>query len=173
MQANSCQIDDRARGSCCSNAGMNDIHDDRRGRTNGAGHKPPRAAEYLYHVIDRALHSDKRFSDGGGQIGAFHLAKAHLWTREQRGPPLHCGGSSIPRCGWRSVSLAPVTEQDTAVAVQPARHDGRQASSMQHMLLGRKTAPERAFVPELDRRLPATGVKALPMSSATSPTNSG
>jgi CRP/FNR family transcriptional regulator, nitrogen fixation regulation protein len=125
-------------------------------------------AEYLYQVIDGAVRSYKLLSDGRRQIGAFHLAgdifglengEAHRFTAEAI-------VDSTVRLAKRT-SLANVAEQDATVARDLLNMT---ASSLQHaedhmLLLGRKTALERvaAFLLEMDRRLTAAGVMALPM----------
>ena len=125
-------------------------------------------AEYLYQVIDGAVRSYKLLSDGRRQIGAFHLAgdvfglencEAHRFTAEAI-------VDTTVRLA-RRVNLASVAERDATVAGDLLRMT---ASNLQHaedhmLLLGRKTALERvaAFLLEMDRRLTAAGVMALPM----------
>ena len=125
-------------------------------------------AEYLYQVIDGAVRSYKLLSDGRRQIGAFHLAgdifglencEAHRFTAEAI-------VDTTVRLAKR-ISLAGVAERDATVAGDLLRMT---ASNLQHaedhmLLLGRKTALERvaAFLLEMDRRLSAAGVTALPM----------
>jgi CRP/FNR family nitrogen fixation transcriptional regulator len=125
-------------------------------------------AEYLYQVVDGAVRSYKLLSDGRRQIGAFHLAgdvfglengEAHRFTAE-------AVVDTTVRLAKR-VSLAGVAERDATVARDLLRMT---ASNLQHaedhmLLLGRKTALERvaAFLLEMDRRLTAAGVMALPM----------
>ena len=125
-------------------------------------------AEYLYQVVDGAVRSYKLLSDGRRQIGAFHLAgdifglengKAHRFTAEAI-------VDTTVRLAKR-VSLAHVAEQDATVARDLLNMT---ACNLQHaedhmLLLGRKTALERvaAFLLEMDRRLTAAGVMALPM----------
>ena len=125
-------------------------------------------AEYLYQVIDGAARSYKLLSDGRRQIGAFHLAgdvfglencEAHRFTAEAI-------VDTTVRLA-RRVNLASVAERDATVAGDLLRMT---ASNLQHaedhmLLLGRKTALERvaAFLLEMDRRLTAAGVMALPM----------
>jgi CRP/FNR family nitrogen fixation transcriptional regulator len=125
-------------------------------------------AEYLYQVIQGAVRSYKLLSDGRRQIGAFHLAgdifglengEAHRFTAE-------AVVDTTVRLAKRA-SLAHVAEQDATVARDLLNMT---ASNLQHaedhmLLLGRKTALERvaAFLLEMDRRLTAAGVMALPM----------
>jgi CRP/FNR family transcriptional regulator, nitrogen fixation regulation protein len=125
-------------------------------------------AEYVYQVVEGAVRSYKLLSDGRRQIGAFHLAgdmfgfengDAHRFTAE-----------AIVETAVRlvkRVSLAHVAENDATIA-----HDllNMTASNLRHaedhmLLLGRKTSLERvaAFLLEMDRRLTAAGVIALPM----------
>jgi CRP/FNR family nitrogen fixation transcriptional regulator len=125
-------------------------------------------ADYLYQVVDGAVRSYKLLSDGRRQIGAFHLAgdifglengTAHRFTAE-------AVVDTTVRLTKR-VGLAQVAERDATVARDLLNMT---ASSLQHaedhmLLLGRKTALERvaAFLLEMDRRLTAAGVMALPM----------
>ena len=125
-------------------------------------------AEYLYQVVDGAVRSYKLLSDGRRQIGSFHLAgdifglengEAHRFTAEAI-------VDTTVRLAKRA-SLANVAEQDATVARDLLNMT---ASNLQHaedhmLLLGRKTALERvaAFLLEMDRRLTAAGVMALPM----------
>ena len=125
-------------------------------------------AEYLYQVVDGAVRSYKLLSDGRRQIGAFHLAgdifglengTAHRFTAEAI-------VDTMVRLAKR-VGLAQVAERDATVARDLLNMT---ANSLQHaedhmLLLGRKTALERvaAFLREMDRRLTAAGVMALPM----------
>ena len=125
-------------------------------------------AEYLYQVIDGAVRSYKLLSDGRRQIGAFHLSgdvfglengTAHRFTAEAI-------VDSTVRLARRA-SLASVAEQDAALSRDLLNMT---ASNLRHaedhmLLLGRKTALERvaAFLIEMDRRLTAAGVMALPM----------
>jgi CRP/FNR family nitrogen fixation transcriptional regulator len=125
-------------------------------------------ADYVYQVIDGAVRSYKLLSDGRRQIGAFHLAgdifglengEAHRFTAEAI-------VDTTVRLAKR-VSLAIVAEHDAAIARDLL---SMTASNLRHaedhmLLLGRKTALERvaAFLLEMDRRLTAAGVMALPM----------
>jgi CRP/FNR family nitrogen fixation transcriptional regulator len=125
-------------------------------------------AEYVYQVIDGAVRSYKLLSDGRRQIGAFHLVgdifglengSAHRFTAEAI-------VDTTVRLMKRA-SLAHVAEQDVAVARDLLNMT---ASNLQHaedhmLLLGRKTSLERvaAFLLEMDSRLTAAGVMALPM----------
>jgi CRP/FNR family nitrogen fixation transcriptional regulator len=125
-------------------------------------------ADYVYQVVDGAVRSYKLLSDGRRQIGAFHLAGdvfglengvAHRFTAEAI-------VDTTVRLAKR-ISLASVAEQDATVArdlLNMTANNLRHAED--HMLLlGRKTALERvaAFLIEMDRRLTAAAVMALPM----------
>jgi CRP/FNR family transcriptional regulator, nitrogen fixation regulation protein len=125
-------------------------------------------ARYVYQVIDGAVRSYKLLSDGRRQIGAFHLAgdifglengDLHRFTAEAI-------VDTTVRLVKR-VSLAHVAESDAAVARDLLKMT---ATNLQHaenhmLLLGRKTSLERvaAFLLEMDSRLTAAGVMALPM----------
>src|ERR1700745_14960 len=125
-------------------------------------------ADYIYELVDGAVRSYKLLSDGRRQIGSFHLAgdifglengEAHRFTAEAI-------VDTTVRLAKRT-SLAHVAERDATVARDLLNMT---ASNLQHaedhmLLLGRKTALERvaAFLLEMDRRLTAAGVMALPM----------
>jgi CRP/FNR family transcriptional regulator, nitrogen fixation regulation protein len=125
-------------------------------------------AEYVYQVADGAVRSYKLLSDGRRQIGAFHLA-GDIFGLENGGVHRFTAEAIVDTTVRlvKRVSLAQVAEQDVTVA-----HDllNMTAISLQHaedhmLLLGRKTSLERvaAFLLEMDRRLTAAGVMALPM----------
>jgi len=131
------------------------------------GEKEP--AEFVYQVKTGAVRSYKLLSDGRRQIGAFHVAgdifglevgDVHRFTAE-----------AIVDTTVRMIrrqSLENVTESDAVVARNLL---SMTTSNLQHaedhmLLLGRKTSLERvaAFLLEMDKRLTASGVMALPMS---------
>ncbi len=131
------------------------------------GEKEP--AEYVYQVKSGAVRSYKLLSDGRRQIGAFHLigdifglenGNEHRFTTE-----------AIIDTTVRLVrrqSLETVAESDAMVAKNLL---SMTTNNLQHaedhmLLLGRKTSLERvaAFLLEMDRRLTAAGIMALPMS---------
>lgn len=131
------------------------------------GEKEP--AEYVYQVKSGAVRSYKLLSDGRRQIGAFHLVgdifglengSEHRFTTE-----------AIIDTTVRLVrrhSLETVAESDAMVAKNLL---SMTTNNLQHaedhmLLLGRKTSLERvaAFLLEMDRRLTAAGIMALPMS---------
>ncbi|MGX1170672.1 CRP/FNR family nitrogen fixation transcriptional regulator [Bradyrhizobium sp. USDA 372] len=131
------------------------------------GEKEP--AEYVYQVKFGAVRSYKLLSDGRRQIGAFHLVgdifglengSEHRFTTE-----------AIVDTTVRLIkrqSLETVAEGDAMVARNLL---SMTTSNLQHaedhmLLLGRKTSLERvaAFLLEMDKRLTAAGVMALPMS---------
>jgi CRP/FNR family nitrogen fixation transcriptional regulator len=126
-------------------------------------------ADYIYQVVSGAVRSYKLLSDGRRQIGAFHLVgdifglgngAAHRFTAE-----------AIVDTTLRLVrrtSLEHVAETNALVARNLL---SMTANNLQHaedhmLLLGRKTSLERvaAFLLEMDCRLTAAGVMALPMS---------
>ena len=126
-------------------------------------------AEYVYQVVEGAVRSYKLLSDGRRQIGAFHLVGdifglenglAHRFTAEAI-------VDTTVRLAKRA-SLEHVAEEDATVARDLL---DMTTSNLQHaenhmLLLGRKTSLERvaAFLLEMDGRLNAAGVMALPMS---------
>jgi CRP/FNR family transcriptional regulator, nitrogen fixation regulation protein len=130
------------------------------------GEKEP--AEYVYQVTSGVVCTYKLLSDGRRQIGAFHLI-GDVFGFENNG--LHrFTAEAIVDTALRLVrrrSLELVAERDVLVANNLL---SLTTSNLRHaedhmLLLGRKTALERvaAFLLEMDRRLTAAGVLALPM----------
>jgi CRP/FNR family nitrogen fixation transcriptional regulator len=131
------------------------------------GEKEP--ADYVYQVKVGAVRSYKLLSDGRRQIGAFHLASdifglenggAHRFTAEA------IVDTTVLLIKRRSLEL--VAESDAMVARNLL---SMTTTNLQHaedhmLLLGRKTSLERvaAFLIEMDKRLTAASVLALPMS---------
>ena len=125
-------------------------------------------AEYIYQVIEGAVRSHKLLADGRRQIGAFHLSgdifglengAEHRFTTEA------IVDTTVRLMKRRS--LEHVAESDAMVALDLLNMT---TSNLQHaedhmLLLGRKTSLERvaAFLLEMDGRLTAAGVLALPM----------
>jgi len=126
-------------------------------------------ADYVYQVAAGAVRTHKLLSDGRRQIGAFHLAGdifglengvTHRFTAEAI---VDTTVRLMKRC-----SLEHVAETDAMVALDLLNMT---TSNLRHaedhmLLLGRKTSLERvaAFLLEMDPRLTAAGVMALPMS---------
>jgi CRP/FNR family nitrogen fixation transcriptional regulator len=126
-------------------------------------------AEYVYQVVEGAVRSYKLLSDGRRQIGAFHLVgdifglengAIHRFTAEAI-------VDTTARLAKR-VNLEHVARADALVARELLTMT---TSNLQHaenhvLLLGRKTSLERvaAFLLEMDGRISAAGVIALPMS---------
>ncbi|AMA57507.1 helix-turn-helix domain-containing protein [Bradyrhizobium sp. CCGE-LA001] len=131
------------------------------------GEKEP--AEYVYQVKSGAVRSYKLLTDGRRQIGAFHLVgdifglengSEHRFTTE-----------AIVDTTVRLVrrhSLETVAQTDAMVArnLLSMTTNNLQHAEDHMLLLGRKTSLERvaAFLLEMDKRLTAAGVMALPMS---------
>jgi CRP/FNR family transcriptional regulator, nitrogen fixation regulation protein len=126
-------------------------------------------ADYIYQVADGSVRSYKLLSDGRRQIGAFHLV-GDIFGLEN-GPVHRFTAEAIFDTTVRLMkrcSLENVAERDAFVTLDLLNMT---TSNLQHaedhmLLLGRKTSLERvaAFLLEMDRRLTATGVLALPMS---------
>jgi CRP/FNR family transcriptional regulator, nitrogen fixation regulation protein len=130
------------------------------------GEKEP--AEYVYQVKTGAVRSYKLLSDGRRQIAAFHLVgdifglengAVHRFTTEA------VVDTTVRLI--RRQSLETVADRD-AIVVRNLLN--MTSSNLEHaenhmLLLGRKTALERvaAFLVEMDKRLTAPGVMALPM----------
>jgi CRP/FNR family nitrogen fixation transcriptional regulator len=131
------------------------------------GEKEP--AEYVYQVKSGAIRSYKLLFDGRRQIGAFHLA-GDIFGLEN-GSEHRFTAEAIVDATVRLIkrqSLEIVAEKDAIVARNLL---SMTTSNLQHaedhmLLLGRKTSLERvaAFLLEMDNRLTAAGVMALPMS---------
>ena len=131
------------------------------------GEKEP--ADYVYQVKSGAVRSYKLLSDGRRQIGAFHLAgdifglengSEHRFTAEA------IVDTTVQLVKRQSLEL--VAESDAMVARNLL---SMTTINLQHaedhmLLLGRKTSLERvaAFLLEMDKRLTASEVMALPMS---------
>jgi CRP/FNR family nitrogen fixation transcriptional regulator len=126
-------------------------------------------AEYVFQVVEGAVRSYKLLSDGRRQIGAFHLVgdifglengAVHRFTAEAI-------VDTAVRLAKRR-SLEHVAEADALVArdLLNMTTNNLQHAENHMLLLGRKTSLERvaAFLLEMDGRLSAAGVMALPMS---------
>jgi CRP/FNR family nitrogen fixation transcriptional regulator len=130
------------------------------------GEKEP--AEYVYQVKTGAIRSYKLLADGRRQIGAFHLlgdifglenGSAHRFTAE-----------AVVKTTVRLIkrqSLEAVAESDAVVTrnLLSMTTSNLEHAENQMLLMGRKTSLERvaAFLVEMDGRLTATGIMALPM----------
>jgi CRP/FNR family nitrogen fixation transcriptional regulator len=130
------------------------------------GEKEP--AEYVYQVTAGAVRSYKLLSDGRRQIGAFHLVGdifglentiEHRFTAEAI---VDTTVRLIKRC---SLELAAESDAMVARNLLNMTTNNLQHAEDHMLLLGRKTSLERvaAFLIEMDRRLTATGIMALPM----------
>src|SRR5690348_14102752 len=126
------------------------------------------AADYVYEVITGAVRSYKLLSDGRRQIGAFHLPGDVFGL--EAGSTHRLAAEAILDTTVRLVkrrTLEEAAQTDVRVARDLwAITSGELRHAENHMLLlGRKTAMERVatFLLEMDRRLAATGMIALPM----------
>jgi CRP/FNR family nitrogen fixation transcriptional regulator len=126
-------------------------------------------AEYVYQVAEGAVRSYKLLSDGRRQIGAFHLV-GDIFGLENGGVHRFTAEAIVDTTVRlvKRQSLAHVAETDAIVARDLLNMT---ASNLKHaedhmLLLGRKTSLERvaAFLLEMDDRLTASGVMALPMT---------
>jgi CRP/FNR family transcriptional regulator, nitrogen fixation regulation protein len=131
------------------------------------GEKEP--ADYVYQVRIGAVRSYKLLSDGRRQIGAFHLA-GDIFGLEN-GSEHRFTADAIVDTTVRLIkrhSLEMVAESDAVVSrnLLSMTTNNLQHAEDHMLLLGRKTSLERvaAFLIEMDRRLTAAGVMALPMS---------
>src|SRR5260370_41320331 len=125
-------------------------------------------ADYIYQVVEGAVRSHKLLSDGRRQIGAFHLpgdifglenGDFHRFTAE-----------AIVDTTVRLVkrqSLEREAKNDPAMvrSLLTMTTDNLRHVENHMLLLGRKTSQERvaAFLLEMNSRLTAAGVMALPM----------
>jgi len=125
-------------------------------------------AEYIYQVIDGSVRSYKLLSDGRRQINAFHLV-GDIFGLENGGTHRFTAEAIVTTTVrlMKRTSLAHIAETDAVIARDLLNMT---AINLQHaedhmLLLGRKTSLERvaAFLLEMDRRLTAAGVMALPM----------
>lgn len=126
------------------------------------------AAEYMYQVKTGAVRTYKLLSDGRRQIGAFHLAGDifGLETEQHRFTAEAIIETRVLLV--RRSRLADYSLQDPAVA---GRLLSMTTANLRHvedrlLLLGRKSSVEKvaAFLVEMDKRLAAHKVLALPMS---------
>lgn len=130
------------------------------------GEKEP--AEYVYQIKTGAVRSYKLLSDGRRQIGAFHLVgdifgfengAVHRFTAE--------AVVDTTVCLVKRQSLQAVADSDPIVACTLLRMTSANLERAENLmlLLGRNTALERvaAFLIEMDKRLTAAGIMALPM----------
>jgi CRP/FNR family nitrogen fixation transcriptional regulator len=125
-------------------------------------------AEYIYQVIDGSVRSYKLLSDGRRQINAFHLC-GDIFGLENGNNHRFTAEAIVDTTVrlMKRVSLAHVAETDATVARDLLNMT---ANCLRHaedhmLLLGRKTSLERvaAFLLEMDGRLTAAGIMALPM----------
>ena len=131
------------------------------------GEKEP--AEYVYQVKTGAVRSYKLLSDGRRQIGAFHLV-GDIFGLENGGVHRFTAEAVVETTVRliRRQNLETLADSDAMVVRNLITMT---SSNLEHaenhlLLLGRNTALERvaAFLVEMDRRLAAAGVMALPMS---------
>ncbi len=130
------------------------------------GEKEP--ADYVYQVTSGAVRTYKLLSDGRRQIGAFHLV-GDIFGLENRDTHRFTAEAVVDTTLQmvKRRSLENVAESDVMVARNLLNLT---TINLQHaedhmLLLGRKTALERvaAFLLEMDSRLTAAGILALPM----------
>jgi CRP/FNR family transcriptional regulator, nitrogen fixation regulation protein len=126
-------------------------------------------AEYVYQVRTGAVRSYKLLTDGRRQIGSFHLA-GDIFGLEN-GDVHRFTAEAIVTTTVRLIkrqSLEAVAESDAVVLRNLL---GMTTLNLKHaedhmLLLGRKNSLEKvaAFLLEMDKRLTATGIVALPMT---------
>jgi CRP/FNR family nitrogen fixation transcriptional regulator len=125
-------------------------------------------SDYVYQVVCGSVRCYKLLSDGRRQIGAFYLP-GDVFGLES-GPVHRLTAEAVVDTTVRLVKRRSL-DQAAGVAVQVARSlwtmtAGELRHAEDHMLLlGRKSAMERvaSFLLEMDHRLAATGMMALPM----------
>jgi CRP/FNR family nitrogen fixation transcriptional regulator len=131
------------------------------------GEKEP--AEYVYQVKTGAVRSYKLLTDGRRQIGAFHLV-GDIFGLEN-GSVHRLTAEAVVKTTVRLIKrqcLEAVAQSDAVVTRNLL---SMTTSNLEHaenhmLLLGRKTSLEKvaAFLVEMDARLTAAGIVALPMS---------
>jgi CRP/FNR family nitrogen fixation transcriptional regulator len=127
------------------------------------------SAEYVYQIKTGAVRSYKLLSDGRRQIGAFHLL-GDIFGLES-GPVHRFTAEAVVETTVRLVkrqSLQTVANNDPIVGCHLLSMTSINLERAENhlLLLGRNTALERvaAFLIEMDERLTAAGIMALPMS---------
>ena len=126
-------------------------------------------ADYVYQVKSGAVRSYKLLSDGRRQIGAFHLV-GDIFGLENGGEHRFTTEAIVDTTVRlvRRQSLETVAQSDAMVArnLLSMTTNNLQHAEDHMLLLGRKTSLERvaAFLLEMDKRLTAADVMALPMS---------
>jgi CRP/FNR family transcriptional regulator, nitrogen fixation regulation protein len=126
-------------------------------------------AEYVYQVRTGAVRSYKLLTDGRRQIGSFHLpgdifglenGDVHRFTAE-----------AVVKTNVRLIKRESLDAVAGGDAVVSRNLLGMTTRNLMHaedhmLLLGRKNSLEKvaAFLLEMDKRLYATGIVALPMS---------
>ena len=125
-------------------------------------------ADYIYQVVKGAVRSHKVLSAGRRQIGAFHLA-GDIFGLENGDFHRFTAEAIVDTTVllMKRESLERVAKTDSAIvrSILNMTTDNLQHVENHLLLLGRKTSLERvaAFLLEMDRRLTAAGVMALPM----------
>jgi CRP/FNR family nitrogen fixation transcriptional regulator len=125
-------------------------------------------AEFVYQIVHGAVRTHKLLSDGRRQIGAFHLPGDVFGL--EAGSNHRLTAEAIVDTTVRLVKRSSLEHAATTDVEVARRLWGMTAGDLQHaenhmLLLGRKTAMERvaAFLLEMDRRLSAAAMMALPM----------
>ena len=125
-------------------------------------------ADYIYQVIEGAVRSHKLLSDGRRQIGAFHLP-GDIFGLENGGFHRFTAEAIVETTVrlMKRESLERVAKTDFTMvrSLLNMTTDNLQHAENHMLLLGRKTSLERvaAFLLEMNSRLTAAGVMALPM----------
>lgn len=125
-------------------------------------------AEFVYQIVRGAVRTYKLLSDGRRQIGAFHLpgdvfgletTPNHRLTAEA------IVDTTVRLVKRSSLEYAAATDVDVAHGLWSMTAGELQRAENHMLLLGRKTAMERvaAFLLEMDHRLSAAAMMALPM----------
>ena len=125
-------------------------------------------AEFVYQIVRGAVRTYKLLSDGRRQIGAFHLpgdvfgletTPNHRLTAEA------IVDTTVRLVKRSSLEYAATTDVEVARRLWSMTAGDLQRAENHMLLLGRKTALERvaAFLLEMDHRLSAAAMMALPM----------
>ncbi len=125
--------------------------------------------EYLYQVKSGAVRSYKLLADGRRQITAFHLPGDIFGV--ENGAVHRFTAEAITETTVRLTKLQNVVDEHSGRTIATNNVLRLVTRNLQHaethlLLLGRKTSIEKvaAFLVEMDERLAAAGVMALPMN---------
>ncbi|MGB5904978.1 MAG: helix-turn-helix domain-containing protein [Xanthobacteraceae bacterium] len=125
-------------------------------------------AEFVYQIVRGAVRTHKLLSDGRRQIGAFHLPGDVFGLEADSNHRLTAEAiidTTVRLVKRSSLEHAATTDVEVARSLWRMTAGDLQHAENHMLLLGRKTAMERVatFLLEMDRRLSAAAMMALPM----------